>query len=77
MLKNIPRLNIRFRQYRMSGRWIDSFPEHEKLDPDLIKYNHTLEASDFIRYWEQLFYEPFHEVPEVSTLLNDLDLNGP
>ena len=60
----------------MSGRWIDGFPDHEKLNPDLLTYNYSQEASDFIRYWEQLFYEPYHEVPEVVSLMSDLDLNA-
>ena len=76
MIQHLPRLNIRFRQYRMSGRWIELFPDHEKIDDTLLQYNHSQEASDFIRSWERLFYEPFAEVPEVVSMMSDLDLNS-
>ena len=59
----------------MSGRWIDVFPDHEKIDCDLLQYKSSREASDFIQYWEKLFYETFTELPEVVGLMSDLDLN--
>ena len=69
-------MNLRFRQYRMSGRWIDHFPhEHEIISEDLLTYNHSDEASDYIQYWERLFYEPLTELPEVVELMSDLEIN--
>ena len=51
------------------------FPDHEKIDCDLLRYKSSREASDFIQYWEKLFYETFTELPEVVGLMSDLDLN--
>ena len=60
----------------MSGRWVDHFPhEHEIINEDLLKYNYSDEASDYIQYWEKLFYEPLTELPEVVDLMSDLEIN--
>ena len=75
LIKNIPRLNIRFRQYRMSGRWIEYIPFHcERLDPALLQYNNSRDAAEFIKYWERLFYENPHDVPEMSEQFDNLTL---
>ena len=61
----------------MHGRWVDTFPsEHEVIDPHLLTFKYSCEASDFVQYWEQLFYERFEEMPEVTGLMNDLDINA-
>ena len=75
-MKYLPRVNIRLRQQKMSGRWIDTFPyDHEEIDSTLLRYKYGTEAADFIRYWENLFYEPFHEMPEVTSMMSELELN--
>lgn len=76
MIRDLPRLSIRFRQYRMSGCWIERFPyDHEKLDDNLLRYNCSQEMTDFVEYWEKLFYENPQEMPEMVDMFDDLQIN--
>ena len=77
LLRYHPRLNIRFRQYRMSGRWVEKFPlEHERIEAELLTYKYTREGSEMIFYWERLFYERAEEVPEVVELFDDMTIDN-